>query len=382
MTTMPTTGTAADRSTDTVPALLAEVARRMPGAPALLTPDRTLTHDELDDLTARLAGLLRRHGIGRGQRIAVLADRTWQGVCCPLAVLRAGAAYVPLDPSDPEDRLREVVALTGARAVLGRAESLGELPGLGIPVIPGDLAAGAPPATRADAEPPLPDDLAYVMLTSGTTGTPKAVLVPHRAVTRAARSLVPLFGVTSTDRVLHWTSLIWDTSGEEIYPALLGGAALVVDGRVETRSVPALLAAVREHRVTVVDLPTAMWNELAHYLALGGEELPPALRLVVIGGEAAHARTVRLWSERVPDRVRLLNTYGQTETVMVTHAAELGARRAGRCGRRSRAHRPSVARHPPGPGPLSDRRPDRAVDRRARPRLGIRPTVPPSPRRP
>ncbi|MFI1807261.1 non-ribosomal peptide synthetase [Streptomyces californicus] len=328
MTTMPTTGTAADRSTDTVPALLAEVARRMPGAPALITPDRTLTHDELDDLTARLAGLLRRHGIGRGQRIAVLADRTWQGVCCPLAVLRAGAAYVPLDPSDPEDRLREVVALTGARAVLGRAESLGELPGLGIPVIPaeppGDLAAGAPPATRADAEPPLPDDLAYVMLTSGTTGTPKAVLVPHRAVTRAARSLVPLFGVTSTDRVLHWTSLIWDTSGEEIYPALLGGAALVVDGRVETRSVPALLAAVREHRVTVVDLPTAMWNELAHYLALGGEELPPALRLVVIGGEAAHARTVRLWSERVPDRVRLLNTYGQTETVMVTHAAELG----------------------------------------------------------
>ncbi len=63
----------------------------------------------------------------------MLADRTWQGICCPLAVLRAGAAYVPLDPSDPEDRLREVVALTGARAVLGRAESLGELPGLGIP---------------------------------------------------------------------------------------------------------------------------------------------------------------------------------------------------------------------------------------------------------
>ncbi|MEU3629763.1 non-ribosomal peptide synthetase [Streptomyces fradiae] len=327
MTAIPTVGTAADRSTDTVPTLLAEVARRTPGAPALITPDRTLTHHELDDHTARLADVLRQHGIGRGQRVVVLADRTWQGVCCPLAVLRAGAAYVPVDPSDPEDRLREVVALSAAGAVLGRAELLGELPSLGIPLIPteppGGLPAGCPSAAGAEAEPPSPDDLAYVMLTSGSTGAPKAVLVPHGAVTCAARSLVDLFGVTSTDRVLHWTSLIWDTSGEEIYPALLGGAALVIDERVEARSVPALLAAVREHRVTVVDLPTAMWNELTHYLALGGEELPPRLRLVVIGGEAAHARTVRLWTERVPDRVGLLNTYGQTETVMVTHAAEL-----------------------------------------------------------
>ncbi|MFI6511941.1 amino acid adenylation domain-containing protein [Streptosporangium sp. NPDC050855] len=328
MTASPTIVPTAVPTTATVPELLAEVARRTPNAPALITPDRTLTHHELDAHTARLADVLREHGIGKGRRVMVLADRSWQGVCYLLAVLRAGAAYVPADPSDPPDRLREVVTLTAAGAVLGRAVLLSQLPPLGIPLIPaeppGGLAAGAPPTARTETEPPSPDDLAYVMLTSGSTGTPKAVLVPHRTVTCATGSLGPLFGITPTDRVLHWTSLVWDTSGEEIYPALLGGGALVVDERVEARSVTALLAAIGEHRVTVVDLPTAMWNELVHYLAAGSEELSPGLRLVVIGGEAAQARTVRLWAERVPDRVRLLNTYGQTETVMVTHAAELG----------------------------------------------------------
>ncbi|QES47478.1 hypothetical protein DEJ50_06215 [Streptomyces venezuelae] len=314
-------GTVVTRRADTVPALLADTARRTPNAPALITPERTLSHHELDRLTGGLADVLRGHGIGRGHRVLVLADRTWQGVVSLLAVLRAGAAHVPVDPADPAERLRAVVAATAPAAVLGRAELLAALPGLGIPLIPAAFPA-APPSPSPSS--PSPEDLAYVMLTSGSTGTPKAVLVPHRAVTAAAGSLVRLFGITPADRVLHWTSLIWDTSGEEIYPALLGGAALVVDGRVEARSVPALLAAVREHRITVVDLPTAMWNELADHLASGTEELPPDLRLVVIGGEAAQARTVRLWSERVPDRVRLLNTYGQTETVMVTHAAELG----------------------------------------------------------
>ncbi|MFJ9107685.1 non-ribosomal peptide synthetase [Streptomyces sp. NPDC102283] len=339
MTALSTVGGAVAGRVDTVPALLAATARRTPGAPALITPERTVGHRELDALTGGLADVLRTHGIGRGNRVAVLADRTWQGVVSLLAVLRAGAAHVPVDPADPPERLRAVVAIAAPDAVLGRGELLAGLPPLGVPLIPVESPAGpsagaaAPPARSLGPGPPdsaaatvlaSPDDLAYVMLTSGSTGTPKAVLVPHGAVTSAAGSLVRLFGITPADRVLHWTSLIWDTSGEEIYPALLGGAALVVDGRVEARSVPALLAVVREHRVTVADLPTAMWNELVDHLASGHEELPPDLRLVVIGGEAAQARTVRLWSSRVPDRVRLLNTYGQTETVMVTHAAELG----------------------------------------------------------
>jgi nonribosomal peptide synthetase protein VioO len=339
MTAPSAAGSAVARRVDTVPALLADTARRTPGAPALITPARTFGHRELDALTHGLADVLRTRGIGRGKRVVVLADRTWQGVVSLLAVLRAGAAHVPVDPADPQDRLRAVVALAAPDAVLGREELLAALPSLGVPLIPVESPAvppagdPAPPAPDLRAGPPdsadttgfpAPDDLAYVMLTSGSTGTPKAVLVPHGAVTSAAGSLVRLFGVTPADRVLHWTSLIWDTSGEEIYPALLGGAALVVDERVDAGSVPALLAVLREHRVTVADLPTAIWNELVDHLASGHEELPPDLRLVVIGGEAVQARTVRLWSQCVPDRVRLLNTYGQTETVMVTHAAELG----------------------------------------------------------
>lgn len=318
-------GTTTAPGPDTLPALLTRTALRQPDAPALITPGRVLAYRELDAVVAGMAAVLRERGIGRGDRVAVLADRTWQGVAAPLAVLRAGAAYVPLDPADPAERLRAVTARTAPAAVLGRPDLLHALPpGLGVPPVPAEAPARPAPPPDPAGTGPEADDLAYAMLTSGSTGTPKAVLVPHRALAASASALVGLFGLTPADRVLHWTSLIWDTSGEEIHPALLAGAALVVDERVEERSVPMLLALLREHRISVVDLPTAMWTELVDHLATGHEPLPPGLRLVVTGGEAVPARAVRRWSEAVPDRVRLLNTYGQTETVMITHAAEIG----------------------------------------------------------
>ncbi|MEV5237851.1 non-ribosomal peptide synthetase [Streptomyces cinnamoneus] len=316
------TGPLAGTGSATVPELLARTARRTPDAPALITREGVISHRELDAHVERLARVLHGRGLGAGHRVAVLADRSWQAVTCPLAVLRAGAAYVPLDPAEPPERLRDLVARISPAAVLGRAEPLAGLSLPGVPAIPADHPAPEPGGLPGRG--PSAGDLAYAMFTSGSTGAPKAVLVPHRAVAAATASLADLFDLGPADRVLHWTSLLWDTSGEEIYPALVRGAALVVDDRVEARSVPALLAVVREHEVTVVDLSTAMWNELVEHLASGDEPLPPSLRLVVIGGEAAQARAVRRWSERVPDHVRLLNTYGQTETVMVTHAAEIG----------------------------------------------------------
>ncbi|MFB6888203.1 non-ribosomal peptide synthetase [Kitasatospora sp. NPDC056327] len=306
----------------TVTELLAGASRRTPHAPAVVTREGMISHGRLDAHVERLAGALHGRGIGAGDLVAVLADRSWQAVAGLLAVLRAGAAYVPLDPADPPERLHDLVTRIAPAAVLGRAEPLARLSLPGVPAVPADAAVPEPGAAAGPG--PAAGDLAYAMFTSGSTGTPKAVLVPHRALAAATASLADLFGIGPADRVLHWTSLLWDTSGEEIYPALGRGAALVVDDRVEARSVPALLAVLREHRVTVVDLPTAMWNELVDHLAAGDEPLPPSLRLVVIGGEAAQARTVRRWSERVPDGVRLLNTYGQTETAMVTHAAEIG----------------------------------------------------------
>jgi nonribosomal peptide synthetase protein VioO len=149
-------------------------------------------------------------------------------------------------------------------------------------------------------------------------------LVPHGALAAAVRSLTAVFGVTAQDRVLSFASMNWDTSGEEIYPTLSAGATLVIDRRAVSGSVMGLFTAVEAHSITVLDLPTSFWTEVVDFLDVSGRPFPRSLRLVVIGGEEVRAGAVRSWCEHVPDDVRLLNTYGQTETALVTHAADVG----------------------------------------------------------
>ncbi|WP_367127893.1 amino acid adenylation domain-containing protein [Saccharothrix sp. HUAS TT1] len=311
-----------------ITAELARVAAATPDAPALLDRDRELTFRELMTEVRRIAGGLAAHGVPRGARVAVPAERHWSTIAGALGVLHAGAAYLPVSPGDPEDRLRSVLTTGGAVAVLGRDATLAALApvlrDLPVAPLPFDGPAGEPTGESTSAA--SPDDLAYLMFTSGSTGVPKGVLVPHRAVLTAGAALTDRYGITQQDRVLNLTPLIWDTSGEEIYATLFGGAALVCDDRTADPSIATLLAVVADRGVTVVNLATALWNELVDHLVTTGEPLPPSLRAVVMGGEEARARTVRLWSEHVPEHVRLINAYGQTETVMVTHAADIGGR--------------------------------------------------------
>jgi nonribosomal peptide synthetase protein VioO len=301
-----------------ITAELARVAAMTPDAPALLDRDRELTFRELLAEVRRVAGGVSARGVPMGARVAVLAERHWSTVAGALGVLHAGAAYLPVSPGDPKERLRSVLTTGGAVAVLGRAESLASLRDVGVPPLAFEELSGEA------AAPVSSDDLAYLMFTSGSTGVPKGVLVPHRAVLAAGWSLLDRYGITRHDRVLNLTSLIWDTSGEEIYPTLFGGAALVCDDRTGEASIATLLSVVAERGVTVINLATALWYELVDHLVTTGEPLPGSLRLVVLGGEEARARSVRLWSEHVPEHVRLINAYGQTETVMVTHAADIG----------------------------------------------------------
>lgn len=296
---------------------LERLAGARPDAPALLDEAETVSYGRLWRELTGVAGALRAAGVRRGDRVVVPADRTWQGIVSMLGVLRAGAAYVPVDAGDPLDRLRHVVRTAGARWATGRARALAPLPDLGLRPVPFGSASGGVGAL------PDPEDLAYVMFTSGSTGTAKAVMVPHRSIAHAAPSLARRCGITPDDRFLSWASLVWDTSGEELYSTLLSGAGLVLDREATSGSVPALLRAVERRSVSVVDLPTAFWNQVVDYLETTGAAVPECLRLVVVGGEEVRARQVRVWAERAPD-VRLLNTYGQTETVMVTHAADIG----------------------------------------------------------
>jgi acyl-coenzyme A synthetase/AMP-(fatty) acid ligase len=168
-----------------------------------------------------------------------------------------------------------------------------------------------------------PSDPAYVLCTSGSTGVPKPVVVSRQALSTTVRALRDLFALTPDDRVLQFASLGWDTCLEEILPTLIAGATLVFDDAAQSGSFPKFVRMVAERRVTVLDLPTAFWHELVLYLHEEQAALPDSVRLVVIGGERVDATRLRQWRDLNVAHIRLLNTYGCTETTMVTHAVQL-----------------------------------------------------------
>ncbi|MCY0944317.1 non-ribosomal peptide synthetase [Streptomyces antarcticus] len=296
------------------PRVLDRIDAQVTGGPertALVHGERRMTYGQLALAVAFRAEELAAEGAGPGRLVAVHRPRGIDAVVGLLAALRTGAAYLPLDPGAPASRTAAILADCAGpdvRAVAGEFV----LPGTGVP-----------------------RDTAYVIYTSGSTGTPNGVAVGQDALAHFTAGATVRYGITAEDRVLQFAPLHFDASVEEVFLTLGAGAALVLRDE-EMLDVPGLLAGCAAHGVTVLDLPTAYWHELAHALAAGVAELPAAVRTVVIGGEAALPERVAQWCRAVdPDRVRLLNTYGPTEATVVATVADL-------------------SRHPGGPVPIGE----------------------------
>ncbi|MER6507486.1 amino acid adenylation domain-containing protein [Nonomuraea sp. NPDC001636] len=311
----------------------ARTAGLHPGRPALVHDGRTVTYAEL---AAWVRAIARRLGPGPGA-VGVPASRTPGTVAALLGTLAAGGAYVPVDPAHPRARRQAMLAAAGCRTLVASGPDAWapdgvrviEPPDHGDPDgdfhdsrgsddsgDPGDDLASELPVVAGDAP-------AYVLFTSGSTGAPKPVVTPRRAISVVTGALRELFGITPADRVLQFASLNWDTCLEEILPALTGGAALVFHDDAHSGSFRRMLRAVADERISVLDLPTAFWHELVRHLADEGAALPPRVRLVIIGGEAVSPSRLADWRALDTGGVRLLNTYGCTETTLVTHAIDL-----------------------------------------------------------
>ncbi|MGJ6960829.1 amino acid adenylation domain-containing protein [Streptosporangium sp. G11] len=291
-----------------VPDLFAATVRDTPGATAIGCGGGTLTYAELDARADELAALLRERGVVPGDVVGVCLDRSPDAVAALLAVWRAGAAYLPLDPDHPAERLAFMLDDSAASLVLTTASLDGRLP-------PGTPRAHADDRPLAPASAPVPGPAAYVIYTSGSTGTPKGVVVSHRNLAARVAWMREAYELGPGDRVVQFASLSFDTHAEEIYPALAAGARLEL--------LPEGGVTLPDHldQVTVLDLPTAYWHALVD--DIGEIAWPPSLRLVILGGEQAHEAAVTRWRERFGDRVRLVNTYGPTEATIIATAAEL-----------------------------------------------------------
>ncbi|MGV9455865.1 amino acid adenylation domain-containing protein [Streptomyces sp. NPDC003635] len=296
-------------------AFAAQVART-PDATAVVFEDEVLTYAELDARAAALALRLRHRGAGPGDFVAVAVPRSTELMVALLGVLRSGAAYLPVDPDYPADRVAHMLADSGATTVVTLAETAYRLPDqAALLLLDTDDTPAEPTAVRTAH----PDDPAYLIYTSGSTGRPKGVTVTHRAIVNRLAWMQGAYGLTADDRVLQKTPSSFDVSVWEFFWPLLEGAAVVL-ARPDGHRDPAYLAAlVRAQRITTLHFVPSM---LEAFLQSEEVTADPAwsasLRRVLSSGEALPVAAARRWRELTG--VPLHNLYGPTEAAVdVTH---------------------------------------------------------------
>ncbi|MBU8818612.1 amino acid adenylation domain-containing protein [Mycolicibacterium goodii] len=288
----------------TIPDLFTAQVSRTPDAVALVCGARTYTYRQLDDAAERLAKCLTGNGSGPGRCVGLLLSRSAEAVIAILAVLKSGAAYLPMDPAHPDERLRFMVSDADPVAVVTSGAHRARLDPTGRTVLDID----SPDLKRIDEfaglRSPAADDLAYLTYTSGTTGVPKAVAVTHRNVTQLVSCLHPALPAGPGQVWSQWHSLVFDVSVWEMWGALLHGGRLVVVPEAVASSPHDLNALLVRERVTVLcQTPSA-----AGMLPREGLDATA----LVVAGEACPADLVQRWA---PGRV-MLNAYGPTEATV------------------------------------------------------------------
>ncbi len=304
---------------ETVIDLFEACVARTPDSIAVKGEHGQLTYAELDTAGSRLAHELCARGVGRGSLVGLALDRSLEMVVAIFGILKAGAAYVPLDPQYPTARLAQMMADAVVAGIVTRREILEVLPPSTTPIISMDTDAPAIAAQTGSGRPALADgnDLAYVIYTSGSTGEPKGVPIAHRSLLNYTEAASEEYEITDRDSVLQFGSITFDTSIEEIVPVLTRGGTLVLRTPMMAASVEELLVRCDEWRVTVISLPTAFWHEMVARIVADRLSLPQSLRLVIIGGDRALPERVAEWMSHVDSRVQLVNGYGPTEATVV-----------------------------------------------------------------
>ena len=300
-------GVEADHQPSTFHALFEAQAARTPDAPALRFAGETVTFDALNARANRLARHLQALGVGPETRVALSLPRSPDAVATLLAIAKAGGAFVPVDPAYPRERRAFMLADSGAAVLVTTSDLAADIPETDARLVLIDRDAEEierQDVSNLSAEVD-PENAAYVVYTSGSTGRPKGVVVAHRGIANLARAQREALEIDANSRVLRFASLSFDAAFAEIAHTLLSGACLVIPSGDQTMPGPALLALMREERVSVATLPPSV------LAAMEDADLPD-LRTIVSAGEAVSADVARRWGEGR----RFVNAYGPTETTV------------------------------------------------------------------
>ncbi len=297
-------------------------AERTPESIAVQQEKKSLTYRELNARANQLARYLRKREVGADAPVGICLHSSPDMMIGLLAVLKAGAACLPLDPKYPQERLAYMMEDSQARVLITDERGAKQFPDAEVISLPLDWKAIDQETSEnldieLDAE-----NLAYVIYTSGSTGKPRGVELTHRGLVNHNTAAIKLYELQPADFVLQFSSISFDIAVEEIFPAWISGARLVLKTEDMPLAAGEFVRWIRQRRITVLDLPTAYWHEMVHQLSESNESLPEKLRLVIVGGEKASSVTLAAWKKLAAGRVRWVNTYGPTEASVIATAYE------------------------------------------------------------
>ncbi len=282
---------------------------------------REVTYGELNGLADALACELQRLGVEHEDIVAISVEKSVEQIAGLLGILKAGAAYLPIDPMYPAERIAYLLTDSGVRVLLTQTHLAGRFEGAALrhvvcldefAALPRSAAAARPAALAA------PASLAYVIYTSGSTGQPKGVMVEHRSIVNHAHSLMTQTGIGPDDRLLQFVSLSFDAAGEEFYPTLLSGATLVLPADSHDLVGAHLPAFCEQNGVTILHMPAAVWHGIVDDLAARNQPWPGPLRLLMLGGDAPDAGRLAAFMKLLGRDIPFMNLYGPTEATITT----------------------------------------------------------------
>jgi amino acid adenylation domain-containing protein len=296
-------------------------AARTPGAAAIHYEGQTITYDELNQRANRLAHTLLAEGIGVGARVAICMERAPAMLVAILAVLKSGAAYVPIDPDYPAERLAYLLADAQVALLLTQQSLVARLPKAGPPTLlvesPSAPTADAPPSPNP-VSPVTPADPVYLIYTSGSTGQPKGVVVTHAGVANTVRAIAQRVALGPADRLLQFVPFSFDASALEFFATFTVGAALVLHPNPTRLAADELFALCCQAEVTVVNFTVALWQQWVENLVRQGLRFPSHLRVFLVGGDKPAVQTLRTWATLGDHPMIFLCSYGPTEAAITT----------------------------------------------------------------
>jgi amino acid adenylation domain-containing protein len=315
--------TAADYPRDArIHELFEAQVHRTPDAIAMIFGHQRLTYRELNQRSNQLAHYLRKRGVWSETLVAICMERSQELVIGILGILKAGGAYVPMDPAYPMAHRAFMLADAGPCALLTSSHLQASFDYRGTIVCPDEEAdsvakepVNAPPG-EGTAE-----SLAYVVYTSGSTGSPKGVLVEHRALVNHGVAMANCYRLAPGDRVLQFAPIAFDVFAEELFPALLRGAAVVLRPEAVALSLTQLHECIATHQISVLNLPASYWHEWVSDLAHSGDHPPACVRLVVVGNERVLPERWNEW-RALAGSIQSRNAYGPTEATVTATVYE------------------------------------------------------------